>query len=366
MPHMNNMNIKIIQSIVFALVFILLTTDSVAAEAKQSFVPYCGVRCLYGAMRFTGHKTSFDEFLTPKYIGSADGSTLDQLRQAAEDKGIYSLPVQNLSIKDLTTYKPPIILHTKRHLSDKEFNHWMLFVGIDHDKAMIIDAPNPLRRVSMDEMSLLCDGVGLVVSSQPVKLADIQKSFYFRYVVTALLVVGAVYFCRRLDHFLKRLLGNAKFQNVLVQMAVFTGLTSCIIAVASAVDFGVLSNSSSINMVQRIHAASFLHKVELSELDAAINNNAILIDARYYADYTGGHIAGALNIPINLPQEDRHKTLFGIDKNKEIIVYCQSRGCDFAKIIATALLDDGFKNIKLLNGGWLEWSKVMAIPERHQ
>ena len=58
---------------------------------------------------------------------------------------------------------------------------------------------------------------------------------------------------------------------------------------------------------------------EVSELDAIINeNNYIIVDVRTKEEFAGGHVANAINIPL----DDLGSTTF--DKTKTIIVYCKS------------------------------------------
>lgn len=58
---------------------------------------------------------------------------------------------------------------------------------------------------------------------------------------------------------------------------------------------------------------------EVSELDAMINeNNYIIVDVRTKEEFAGGHVANAINIPL----DDLGSTTF--DKTKTIIVYCKS------------------------------------------
>ena len=37
-------------------------------------------------------------------------------------------------------------------------------------------------------------------------------------------------------------------------------------------------------------------------------------------------------------------------------MYCQSAGCKYAEIVAIKLIDDGFSNISIFKGGWVEWA----------
>lgn len=54
-----------------------------------------------------------------------------------------------------------------------------------------------------------------------------------------------------------------------------------------------------------------------------INNNAVLVDVRTQDEYDNGHIEGAILYSIDDISEDTVSTILD-DKDKEIILYCQS------------------------------------------
>jgi phage shock protein E len=71
-----------------------------------------------------------------------------------------------------------------------------------------------------------------------------------------------------------------------------------------------------------------------------------IIDVRTPAEYAAGHIDGALNIPLETIGE-KIASVKGIDKNSEILLYCQSgRRSGLAK---TMLEQQGYT--KVTNGG---------------
>ncbi len=106
-------------------------------------------------------------------------------------------------------------------------------------------------------------------------------------------------------------------------------------------------------------------------------SNVILIDARPSAMYTGeiikhavqgGHIPGAINI-VSLdgtdaqmwksPQDlaDRYKD---VAKDKTIYLYCHD---GFRMSLGWIQLKKlGYKDVRLLNGGWTIWDKAMTLP----
>jgi rhodanese-related sulfurtransferase len=75
------------------------------------------------------------------------------------------------------------------------------------------------------------------------------------------------------------------------------------------------------------------------------NGDALLLDVRTVAEFEKGHIEGAVNIPVDSLRE----RIGELDKNKDIIEYCQVglRGYIAARI----LNQNGFK-VKNMTGGY--------------
>ncbi|MFD0772142.1 rhodanese-like domain-containing protein [Bacillus sp. CGMCC 1.60114] len=80
------------------------------------------------------------------------------------------------------------------------------------------------------------------------------------------------------------------------------------------------------------------------------NKNKQLIDVRTPGEFRGSHIQGFRNIPLNELVQKANS----LDKNKEVIVICQS---GMRSKQATKLLKKlGFKHIVNVSGGMNAWS----------
>lgn len=71
--------------------------------------------------------------------------------------------------------------------------------------------------------------------------------------------------------------------------------------------------------------------------------DVVIIDLREPQCYCQGHIPGAINIPFETLENGVKK----INKDKQIILYCERGGRSFA---AAKLLMDEY-NVKIVNGG---------------
>jgi len=91
-----------------------------------------------------------------------------------------------------------------------------------------------------------------------------------------------------------------------------------------------------------------LHRDSLQGLLAS--GEAVLIDVRPAVEYAHGHIAGALQLPL----EDLTKRIDSLPRDKKIVAYCRGDYCLFADEAVALLLAHGFDAVRL-EGGWPEW-----------
>lgn len=68
----------------------------------------------------------------------------------------------------------------------------------------------------------------------------------------------------------------------------------------------------------------------------------VFIDVRGGAEYDGGHVLGAINIPLGEISED-HPKLKDLDRNSDIVVYCAAGGR--AEMAKKKLESFGFSNV---------------------
>lgn len=87
---------------------------------------------------------------------------------------------------------------------------------------------------------------------------------------------------------------------------------------------------------------------------------AVLLDVRSEAEYEAGHIANAINIPV----DDVRVRLKELDKNKAIFIYCLGglRGYLAQRI----LKQQGFSQLKNLSGGYQLWKACMEEQQINQ
>ena len=101
------------------------------------------------------------------------------------------------------------------------------------------------------------------------------------------------------------------------------------------------------------------HVITSEELFSNTDGNFILLDVRSELEFNNGHLEGAVNIPVDSLRERMNE----LDKNKDIIEYCQVglRGYIADRI----LTQNGFK-VKNLTGGYKSACSIKFKPKKVQ
>ena len=79
----------------------------------------------------------------------------------------------------------------------------------------------------------------------------------------------------------------------------------------------------------------------------------VLLDLRDRDDYRGGHIQGAVSMPL----DEIDKRYGELPRDKEIVTYCYNQYCHLSTRGALKLVSHGIP-AKEMNAGWSEWVKA--------
>lgn len=327
---------------------------------RRSSHPYCGLYCLYSVMKFTDKEIDFRELLKPEYIGHRKGSSMKELEKAAEDHGMYAQLVGKLTSRELRNSPYSMILHVKYTADKKKYDHFKLFLRTENGKAVLFDPPEPIRAVPFHELAPRWDGYALILSDTPIDTGGIfataRKQFAV-YVAIAIVIILMVHWGKR--QWLPpramiskpRLLGLSTVQGV--GFVISALLCGGIYHFAN--DEGFLANANAATAVQQSHAVNFIPKVSKKTVGKLLYTNTVFIDARLARDFQAGHLEGAISIPVDANDTQRHNAVANIGKDARIVIYCQSAGCPYAGVVSKKLKADGFSNISIFKGGWREW-----------
>ena len=80
--------------------------------------------------------------------------------------------------------------------------------------------------------------------------------------------------------------------------------------------------------------------------------SAVMIDARDPAQFSMGHLRGAINLPAGAPVGHLSRLLEGVPSNELLIIYCYSSFCEASNIIYDFLLTQGYTNLRIYKPGW--------------
>jgi rhodanese-related sulfurtransferase len=119
---------------------------------------------------------------------------------------------------------------------------------------------------------------------------------------------------------------------------------------------GLLADGNQARQVQDAHVADFIPKMSrAAAYQAYCRKAAVFIDARLAVDYVDGHIDGAISVPVDADAARRSAILNSVPQSQSLIVYCQSKGCPYAMIVASRLIREGRGDVKVYADGWEGW-----------
>jgi rhodanese-related sulfurtransferase len=106
--------------------------------------------------------------------------------------------------------------------------------------------------------------------------------------------------------------------------------------------------------VRENECVSFWTDIDQADLQKMIEEKKefTLIDARDQGSYNDGHIPGAINIHVDMLPDEFEKATPETE-NMEIVVYCKSGR--FSKQASEWLVNQGYKNVQSLTGGFASW-----------
>ncbi|MCF6266837.1 MAG: rhodanese-like domain-containing protein [Desulfuromusa sp.] len=124
-------------------------------------------------------------------------------------------------------------------------------------------------------------------------------------------------------------------------------------SVAPAVSNSAETSEGTIVAADAIDA--FPIPIELVDLDELLSAGALLIDARSFHSYQQEHLAGALSLPFAdfANQIEKFKQLIPVDQT--LITYCSGYGCPDSFDLGVRLIQEGYLDVLVYEGGLPEW-----------
>jgi len=96
--------------------------------------------------------------------------------------------------------------------------------------------------------------------------------------------------------------------------------------------------------------------VLLDEVAQVLENGGLAVDARNSDSYAEGHIAGAVSLPLaELDENELAAFIQQTPKTRILIVYCSGFGCPDSFDLGILLLEQGYADVRVFEGGYPEW-----------
>lgn len=334
----------------------LLVATSVRAAGDQPDtirrVPsYCGIYCVYCALKSVGVDCQFNDFLSSKYVTSSAGSSLTDLQAAVESKGAFAEARSGLTAADLVESPCPVVLHVADERRIGIYNHWVLYLGTENGMARIVDAPHQLELLPYAELLARWDSIGLFISKEPIATGSIKA----RQVLSTSLLIGAAGGLALLGY--RRGPVRTRLAMPLQVLAICGGALVASGMYHLLVPTGLLRNATAVELVQQSHLPIELPEVsEVALASSEGSKRPTIVDARFEDAFEQGHVPGALNIPLHASRVERLALLQNVVKDDEIVIYCETSQCPYAELVGRSLVVDGYKNVRLYREGWRTWA----------
>jgi rhodanese-related sulfurtransferase len=81
----------------------------------------------------------------------------------------------------------------------------------------------------------------------------------------------------------------------------------------------------------------------------------VIIDSRPRSAFDSGHLPGAISLPAGSDRVTRAHLLRDVAARSRLVVYCSDRNCAIDEFLAIQLLEDGWNDVSLLEGGIDAW-----------
>jgi rhodanese-related sulfurtransferase len=99
---------------------------------------------------------------------------------------------------------------------------------------------------------------------------------------------------------------------------------------------------------------AFITRAEVEDL--LHGGQAVAVDSRTAGEYAAGHIPGAVNVPLGSPDRSLADLAAKYPLGQCLVIYCEGGGCQTSTAAARLIYDRGFRDIRVYQGGWTDWT----------
>ncbi len=250
-----------------------------------------------------------------------------------------------------------MLLHVRSSLESKEIDHWVVYLRTEGSSVFLLDAEGGVDVWSTGELATRWRG-GAVV---PMDVAEAMeaRSFWQRvpayWVGCGALIAGLLLWRGVAMRF------KAPPRTVRRGLAAGMGIaaSTCVLgfALGMTTSGGLLSSPEVVRRVQDASIGTFIARIDQSQMRRWLSEaDVLIIDTRSPADYSRGHIEGAINLPVYLSEQDLGAAMRELGNDRRIVLYCLSERCSYANEVAGRLWRLGYQNLAVYEKGWRDWS----------
>lgn len=141
---------------------------------------------------------------------------------------------------------------------------------------------------------------------------------------------------------------------VLIALGVLVGLTQNHQLVLDAFSGQLAPSQCEADLTENTSVAMPLPAM-IDDVQQAIAIGGVVVDARTPELFDMGHIVGAMSLPMNEVDAELPRFLEQVAKDRAIIIYCSGFGCPDSFDLGVVLLEAGYLDVRVFEGGYPEW-----------
>lgn len=93
----------------------------------------------------------------------------------------------------------------------------------------------------------------------------------------------------------------------------------------------------------------------IDEVQQVAASGGLIVDARSPEQYAAGHIEGAVSLPLVEIDAALQDFAARVDTNRSLVIYCSGFGCPDSFDLAVRLIESGYQDVRVFEGGYPEW-----------
>ena len=305
---------------------------------------YCGQYSIVAAANALEIDVELKKVFDSSLMKSELGTSSSEVVKIAELNGMITTRLHFFDVGSLSLFPGPVMLQM-RDVYKPSVLHWVTFLGVEDNKAVISDPPQSTISLEYDDLRLAWNGVAIGLTKQ----GELSPSIWLTnwgYFRCCIYLLGWVTIFLMISVTVKKfcLVVNSKPGRFAIESGgILFGVILASLAADQIAGLGNVENQlAAISCLQNSTA-----KISPSPTQELVGD--IIFDCRVPAAYQRGHVPGAISLPITTSYGELRKISRDL-KDKNIVFYCQSANCQWAAIMQAKLECLGVSSKTYLGG----------------